>query len=163
MIKAPDTVNFHIWNNFTIFLAGSIEQGSAEDWQEQLAKGVEQYYNLTLINPRRDSWNSDWKQDINNPQFREQVEWELDCLEDCDLIIMYFQPGSKSPISLLEFGMYAKSSKMIVCCPDGFWRKGNVEVVCAKYKIELLNSMEKLIEVTNKIMKRNSREIEIKL
>jgi hypothetical protein len=27
------------------------------------------------------------------------------------------------------------SKKLIVICPDGFWRKGNVEVVCSLYDI----------------------------
>ena len=59
-----------------------------------------------------------------------QVEWELEGLELCDIIIMYFDSNTKSPISLLELGLFAHKKKMIVFCPNGFWRKGNVDVVC---------------------------------
>jgi hypothetical protein len=63
-------------------------------------------------------------------------------LEDCDIIFMYFDPGTKSPISLLELGLHADSGKMIVVCPDGFWRKGNVDIVCTRFNIPLFNSLD---------------------
>ncbi len=57
-----------------------------------------------------------------------QVEWELCALEHCDLIVMLLCHGTLSPISLLELGLFAASRRLVVCCEDGFWRKGNVEV-----------------------------------
>jgi hypothetical protein len=66
-------------------------------------------------------------------------------LEECDIIFMYFSPGTQSPISLLELGMHCDDHKMIVCCPDGFWRKGNVEIVCTRHNIPLFNTMEEAI------------------
>lgn len=66
-------------------------------------------------------------------------------MERATWIAMYFAPGTKSPISLLELGLFARSGKLIVCCPDGFWRKGNVEIVCAKYNIVLFLSLDELI------------------
>ena len=36
---------------------------------------------------------------------------------------------ARAPITLLELGLFARSGKLIVCCPDGYWRKGNIEVV----------------------------------
>ena len=58
---------------------------------------------------------------------------------------MYFDPNTKSPVSLLELGLYAHTGKLRVCCPDGFWRKGNVDVICARFGIKTL-SVEDLIE-----------------
>ena len=84
-------------------------------------------------------------QDIKNAQFKEQVEWELEALEIADHIIMYFDKDTKSPISLLELGLYATSEKMVVCCPEGFWRKGNLDIVCERYKIKQVESLDKLI------------------
>lgn len=57
---------------------------------------------------------------------------------------MYLDPNTKSPISLLELGLHANSKKLWVVCPDGFWRKGNVEVVCSLYDIPLFNSLDEL-------------------
>jgi hypothetical protein len=99
-----------------------------------------------VFNPRRDDWDSSWTQEFENPQFYQQVSWELNALSQSDLIIMYFAPGTQSPISLLEMGLYANSGKLHVVCPDGFWRKGNVEIVCNHYNIPLTNTIDELIE-----------------
>ena len=125
----------------TVFLAGSIEMGVAEDWQTKVANRFEKHQ-ITLYNPRRDEWDSSWKQEQKESNFNEQVNWEMNNLEDCDIIFMYFDPGTKSPISLLELGLHADSGKMIVVCPDGFWRKGNVEIVCTRFNIPLFNSLD---------------------
>lgn len=118
-----------------IFLAGSIEMGSAEDWQTKVQTQLDSF-NVDIYNPRRDDWDSSWTQCIDNRSFRTQVEWELDALEAADVILMYFDPNTKSPISLLELGLYAASDKLIVVCPDGFWRKGNVDIVCRRYGVK---------------------------
>ena len=129
----------------TIFLAGSIEMGVAEDWQTEISRFLQEkeIENITIFNPRRDSWDSSWKQEEGNLEFNHQVNWEMNKLEESDIIFMYFSPETKSPISLLELGLYANSGKIIVCCPDGFWRKGNVEIVCSRYKIPLYNNLKK--------------------
>lgn len=124
-----------------VFLAGSIEMGVAEDWQTKIQEDLEDLP-VTVFNPRRESWDSSWEQKISNPQFNFQVNWEMDRSEQSDIIFMYFSPDTKSPISLLELGIHAGSGKLIVCCPDGFWRKGNVEIVCARYGIPLHNNLD---------------------
>ena len=128
----------------SIFLAGSIEMGKAVDWQADLVTQLADLA-VTFLNPRRPSWDSSWKQSIDNPVFAEQVNWELDALEHADLVAMYFAPGTQSPISLLELGLFATSGKLIVCCPEGFWRKGNVDIVCARNGIQQVGSLDELV------------------
>lgn len=142
-IKAPNEVPTFT-DKVKVFLAGSIEMGSAIDWQKEIVEKLKDE-NILFLNPRRDDWDSSWTQSITNLQFRTQVTWELDNLDTADFIIMYFAPNTKSPISLLELGLYATTNKMIVCCPEGFWRKGNVEIVCDRYNIELVNTLDELI------------------
>ena len=127
-----------------VFLAGSIEMGAAENWQDAITKDFEDYGDLIFLNPRRDSWDSSWEQSQQNPQFNYQVNWELTMLESCDIIFLYFSPGTQSPISLLELGLFASSEpeKMIVCCPEGFWRKGNVDITCFRYGVKTYNTLE---------------------
>lgn len=127
-----------------IFLGGSIDMGNAEDWQAKVTKELSEK-NIILFNPRRDDWNKDWKPVSTEPNFRKQVEWELEALEKSDLIIMYFTPKSQSPISLLELGLYARTNKLLVVCPEGYWRKGNVDIVCEKYKVKQYESIDMLI------------------
>jgi hypothetical protein len=141
-VKAPAPFA-HLPRPF-LFLAGSIEMDRAERWQDRVVadlSGVD----VTILNPRRDNWDSTWKCEIDNEQFREQVEWELDALEAADVIAMYFAPDTRAPITLLELGLYAKSKKAIVCCPAGFWRKGNVDVVCARYGVHTEPDLASLI------------------
>ena len=128
-----------------IFLAGSIEMGKAEDWQAVIPELFKDRQNLVFFNPRRDDWDSSWKQKESDPQFSGQVNWEMDKLDECDIIFMYFSPETKSPISLLELGMHAASEKMIVCCPDEFWRKGNVDIVCSRHNIPVYNTLDAAI------------------
>ena len=143
IIKSPNNINKRNFNKPSIFLAGSIEMGNAENWQEELTKYFERDFNI--FNPRRDNWDSSWIQSIDNPQFYEQVNWELNGLDKSDLIIMYFDPNTKSPISLLELGLYATSKKLHVICPEGFWRKDNVDIVCKKYDIPLYETINEFI------------------
>ena len=139
IIKSPNSI-IHFNSKSSIFLAGSIEMGIAEDWQEELTKYFEKDFNI--FNPRRDDWDSSQEQSIHNLYFFEQVSWELNALDKAQIIIMYFDPNTKSPISLLELGLYATSKKLHVICPEGFWRKGNVDIVCEKYDIPLYSSIE---------------------
>ena len=139
IIKPPSPIP----DGFSVFLAGSIESGSAGNWQtfvEQELSGID----IVILNPRRDNWDSSWLQDKSNPKFREQVEWELSALETATIIAMYFEPGTKSPVSLLELGLFAHSGKMVVCCPEGFWRKANVDIVCEKYGVNQVDSLNDL-------------------
>ena len=128
-----------------IFLAGSIEMGKAEDWQAVIPELFKDRQDLVFFNPRRDDWDSSWEQKESNPQFNYQVNWELEHLDEADIIFMYFSPDTKSPISLLELGLYAKTEKMVVCCPDEFYRKGNVDIVCSKYNVPVYNTLEATI------------------
>jgi hypothetical protein len=130
-------------HRLSIFLAGSIEMGAAEDWQTRVQNELANF-NVTIFNPRRDEWDSSWEQRETNPEFNHQVNWEMNMLENASIIFMYFSPETKSPISLLELGMHMDDN-IIVCCPDGFWRKGNVEIVCSRSGIPLFDTLEKAI------------------
>lgn len=141
IIKPPNPLE----DGFSIFLAGSIEMGAAEDWQFRIERGLNNQ-DIVIFNPRRDDWDSSWKQSIDSPQFREQVEWELDALEKASIIAMYFDPTTKSPISLLELGLFGHSNKMIACCPDEFWRKRNVDIVCHRYGIKQVPNIDDLVK-----------------
>ncbi len=144
ILTPPSEVLEHPIGYKTVFLAGSIEMGKAEDWQQKVI-GAIQDFNVVIFNPRREQWDSSWEQTIENPKFKEQVVWELKHLENADLIVMYLAPGTISPISLMEFGMYHKSKKLVIYCPDGFHRKGNIDVVCERYNIPQVEKFEELI------------------
>lgn len=155
-IKAPNKIIDKPYYK-KVFLAGSIESdpnsptgSKAEEWQKNVIKHLNNEL-IIFLNPRRDNWDASWKQEITNKKFREQVEWELIGLEESDLIVMVFDPKTKSPISLLELGLHASNpEKLIVLCPNGFWRKGNVDIVCHRYGIFQVTSFKQLISEIKK-------------
>ena len=137
-IKAPKP--FRSYPRPFIFLCGSIEMGTAENWQKKVVKAFEKG---TVLNPRRDNWDSSWVQSIENPYFKKQVEWELLAQELADVVLVHFDPTTKSPITLLELGLF--KHKCIVHCPEGYCRKGNVDIVCERYKVPTALTLDDLI------------------
>jgi Nucleoside 2-deoxyribosyltransferase like len=134
-----------------VFLGGSIEMGKALDWQKEVTRALTDL-DVLICNPRRKAWDASWPNTIDFAPFREQVEWELEALERADLILFYFDPDTKAPITLLELGLHARR-KAIVCCPEGYWRKGNVDVVCRRYGIVQVGTLDELIKRTRETLR----------
>mgnify|MGYP003574912259 CR=1 FL=1 len=153
VIYSPNQIELE---GIKIFLAGTIEMGNSADWQQKIIDDFENCFpekEITILNPRRKDWNAGWKQTIENEQFNAQVNWELDALEASDFIIMFFDKSSKSPISMLELGLFADSKKMLVCCEEGFWRKGNIDIVCKRKGIPTFENLEELTKALKNLIK----------
>ena len=76
----------------TVFLAGTIDMGSGEDWQARadslfaaLPDG-----DFLLFNPRQEHWDAERPGEMDY-----QVNWELDHLEKADWIIMNFLQAAR--------------------------------------------------------------------
>ena len=142
IVKAPHDYDMYS-DKYKIFLAGAIDMGAAEDWQEKISIALADL-DVCLLNPRRTDWDSSWKQEKDNPQFREQVEWEQYGLNDADLIVVVFTKDSKAPITLFELGLHIMDNVM-VCCPTGFYRKGNVDIVCEGWNVPIYETVDELV------------------
>jgi Nucleoside 2-deoxyribosyltransferase like len=146
LIKAPNDIPLVPHDSRYLFLAGSIEMGAPESWQSQVCDRLRDT-DWTVLNPRRDDWDSSWVESKGDSNFREQVDWELNAQEmPAVTILMYLAPGTESPISLLEFGLFARTGRMLVICPEGFWKKGNVDVVCERYGVKQFDSIDDALE-----------------
>ncbi len=139
----------------TVFLAGTIDMGAGIDWQAQadslfrsLPSG-----NYLLFNPRQEHWDSSRPGEMDY-----QVNWELEHLEAADYIIMNFLPDSRSPISLLELGLHARSGKLLTICPETFYRYDNVRITCAKYGIPMYASIEEAVRAIASAESMNAAE-----
>ena len=127
--------------NINIFLAGTIDNGNSKDWQKEVIEslngvGLENNIDITIFNPRRKKWNKI----LSKKDLEYQIKWEQEHLDRADLIIMVLLDNAKSPISLLELGLYAESGKLLVFCTAKFWRYDNVHLTCEKYSVPLVNS-----------------------
>ena len=133
----------------SVFLAGTIDNGNSLNWQDKtiielINLGVK---DLEVYNPRREHWNPNpSKEDMEY-----QIKWEQDHLDKANIIAMVLLDDSKSPISLLEIGLYAKTGKLIVFCTPNFYRWDNVRLTCKKYHIELVQDTHSLV-IANKII-----------
>lgn len=125
-----------------IFLAGTIDMGNSRDWQLEIYDRFSRMNGrYILFNPRQEHW------DASRPgEMDYQVRWELDHLEEADLIIMYILGSSKSPISLLEMGLHARGGKMIVICEEDFYRYDNVHITCDYYDVPFYSDLDSFLE-----------------
>jgi hypothetical protein len=125
-----------------VFLAGSIENGRAKNWQKSLAQNLQNKFgdNVIIFNPRRENWDPDATVDA----VREQIDWELNAQEISDLIVFFFDENTTSPITLLELGLAINSNKRIlVWCPELYYRYTNV------YETLKYHDMEHLLITEN--------------
>lgn len=146
IITAPNETEISRSDSYEIFLAGTIDSGNSENWQKELSnyllsdKYLKHKYlrhnNVVIFNPRRD----EWPKDSDHEEIEKQIKWELKHLDESDLIIMNILSDSKSPISLMEIGLYAQSKKLVVFCTPDFYRYDNVKLVCKKYDISLFHN-----------------------
>jgi hypothetical protein len=140
-VKAPgkyDTLRY------SIFLGGAIDQGAAQDWQTIVARSLDDL-DVLVLNPRRDDWDSTWEQTADNPQFREQVEWEIKAQEDADMVIYVFTAESKAPITFFEMGAWGTKKDCVVVAEDGFYRQGNLDIYCEHFAIPIYHSLDDML------------------
>lgn len=128
-----------------VFLAGTIDMGNSENWQAKFIDNFCNYSNIDFYNPRRDDWDCTWNQSLDDINFVNQVNWELNSMDYANIIIFNFLPNSKSPVTMLELGLHASSGKCFVCCPKEFYRSGNVHIICDRFDIPLFENIEDLI------------------
>ena len=149
-----------IGKNLEIFLAGSIEMGLAGDWQTEVWNQIPNESSVIVYNPRRTDWDSSWVQSISNPQFYGQVNWELDHIEKSQIVFFYFDPNTKSPISMMELGYVVANPNfyldVVVCCPVGFWRKGNIDIMCERSSITVYEDIDTAIETLLSLIEKSS-------
>lgn len=121
------------------FLAGSINYHLSGNWRGKVTNEMEHL--VHFFDPTRIEHN-----EFSDFQMKEHIEWELNALNLSDKIILNFLPDAKSPISLVELGLYMKSSKLVVVCPDQFYQKRYVKVICEKYNTPFFNTIDKAIQ-----------------
>jgi hypothetical protein len=139
-----------------LFLGGTIDDGNSVDWQSALINELnscDTVHPIMIYNPRREKWDAN----ADSNEVDKQIEWELYHLERADLIVMNILGNSKSPISLMEIGLFAKSGRLIVFCNPNFYRYENVKIVCKRYGVPLYNTNDILV-IKNKVLERANED-----
>lgn len=127
-------------NKNYIFLAGSIDLKLSSNWREELiVKSGNHHFYFDPTNKNHD--------DLDQKQMENHIKWELDALCMADKIILNFLPNSTSPISLVELGLYVSTTKLIVVCPNEFYKSNYINILCKKYKTPLFNTINEALQV----------------
>lgn len=166
VITAPEKYIRHP-NDITVFLAGGIT--NCWEWQDKVIELLNEKNldNLVIFNPRRKNFPIN---DTNAAE--EQIMWEFNMLEQCNIFSMYFCAGeSDQPICMYELGRNICRMQMrfpkpddwldriIITTEDGYKRKHDVymqsalatNIVYTIYKDtedhadEIVNSYKKLL------------------
>lgn len=135
VVTAPESIEVE---GFKVYLGGAIDMGKAEDWQSEVIDLLDSSSDLVLLNPRRAEFTAKMED--------EQIRWELQALEASDAILMWFPKESESPISLLEFGLYLQSGKLLVGVEESFYRQRNIELTAEYYGVKVFHSLQHLVD-----------------
>ncbi len=137
VVTAPERVVFTP-NSIKVFLAGGINK--CPMWQDRVIENfkvveMESDVDIYLINQRRPNFP------IDDPSAaEEQIRWEFEMLEKCDIFSMYFANTLESdqPICFYELGRNIERMKqkfpedwfyrIVVTCETGFKRWQDVEI-----------------------------------
>ncbi|MBY0422575.1 MAG: nucleoside 2-deoxyribosyltransferase domain-containing protein [Parvularculaceae bacterium] len=129
-----------------VFLSGPIDRGLfGGGWRARVARALADREGLLIDLTRRD-WAGHWDTDDSAEPFRSQVLWELAALERADRILCCFTTSSPAPVSLLEFGLYAKSGRLDVVCPRRYRNAGHVRLVAQAAGAALYDDLASWIE-----------------
>lgn len=156
VIKAPSP-RYGNSDNVRVFLAGSIDMGAATDWQSKLIAhagcSFDENDNITFYNPRRTGGFSG-EQTLEDDDFAAQVNWEIDRIDRANIVVFYITAESWAPITLWELGYFLgkqealkdiadcnQRQRIVIGVEQGFWRRGNIEVMCDRLGILLVDNL----------------------
>ena len=66
-------------------------------------------------------------------------------MERADIVAVFFAKGTLAAITLMELGLFIQSGKkVVVACEEGFWKRGNVQIVCERFGVRVLGTLDEL-------------------
>lgn len=107
--------------NVSVFLGGGIT--SCPNWQADMISRLGDVDGLTLVNPRRSSF------DVTDPTATPfQIDWEYRHLHKVDAIMFWFPCETLCPITLFELGAAAaRGDRIFVGCHPEYARRIDVQ------------------------------------
>lgn len=123
LIKVTPPSLFVPRSGLKIFLAGSICNGDAPDWQNDVASYIEKSWteeDITVYNPRREG-------EFLPEMESEHAAWTMSMISLADYILLHLTGESGSPISTLELGMFIDDTRLFLSISDDYVRKEVVQ------------------------------------
>jgi hypothetical protein len=134
--------------NFSIFLAGPTPRDeNANSWRPEFVETFKKIYNgekkVDIIIPE---YKIGFEKDY---QFDPQTEWEVDCMDRCNLIVFWIPREIKHMPAFttnIEFGERMHSGKIIVGWPKNAQKIEYIEKRCKMHNIPNYNNLNELCE-----------------
>jgi len=140
----------------SIFLAGPVPRTQTISWRTYAEQYLREHnYNGTIYNPEVSTANYE-------NYYNEQFAWEHDKLDKSDIIVFWIPRKLKNQEALglttnIEFGLYAKSNKLIVGCPSDADEVKYIEKCCEENNIPYYNTLEEVLDATILMIKNKMR------
>lgn len=145
ILRPGDRIN-SATTNFKIYLNGCPNN---EQWYADLIKAFEKRP-VTLLDPRikiSEYSKPDWKYEYRNASFQHFESWKFAALHSADVVLFYFSNLNPSPMSLLDLGSIAESDNVFVCYDKDYKFVANLEYVCERYGIPMINNTSTFLKV----------------
>lgn len=139
VIHRPPQKKIHSldYTRHRVYLSGAM---TGEDWQSKFTNELDSL-RVDVFSPRYPSSHT-----VTPPDGL--FEWEIDHMSIANVIAFNFIPDEDCSSALIALGMYAKTDRIIVCCPDGFFKKGDIDALCNREDIPQVDSLDLLIKWT---------------
>lgn len=134
-----------------LFLAGGIT--NCPDWQTDVIQQLTDIPNLTIFNPRRDTYPYDHKH-----LDEEQITWEYKHLERATIILVWFSAATLNPIVLYELGRWVNSNPGIpafIGIEPGYKRTNDViiQTKLSRPDIIIVENLDELVRQTKEYLR----------
>ena len=140
----------------SIFLAGPVPRKQTISWRAKAIQYLYNHdYNGTIYNPEVTTANYE-------NYYDEQFAWEHDKLDKSDIIVFWIPRIIKNNEALglttnIEFGLYAKSNKLIVGFPKDADEIKYIEKCCIENNIPYYNTLEEVLDKAISMIKNKIR------
>ena len=121
-----------------LFLAGSIDLELPGDWRKSVTEKLCRRFDF--FNPTTNNHKS-----LTEKEWENHIEWELKAMERSDIILMNFLEEAKSPISLVELGLNTLNKKLVVICPERFYKRQYIVSLCKYYSTPIFNDLKSAV------------------
>ena len=63
------------------------------------------------------------------------------------VVVVYLNAQAKAIITLLELGyVLGLGRKVIMGCEKGFWKRGNVDIICGRCGVDIYDTLDEVVE-----------------
>jgi hypothetical protein len=134
----------------SVILIGSEDNGEWKPWKDTIVSRLEdktsdEGFNLVVFDPERKEWETNWQHMTEGSRYKSQVRWELEHMEEVDVVVLYLGKGISSSMAMMELGLLARTNRLVLFCPDDEFGSKNVKIFCERYEVTRVEKLDALL------------------